>query len=892
MPVASSQKPGSLKDPTVAQLFSTNDPEKRFEDLREIGHGSFGAVFFATDTETNETVAIKKMAFSGKQALEKWQDIIKEVRFLKNIHHQHIVQFRGCYLKEQTCWLIMEYCIGSAADIIEVHRKPLREQEIAAMCEQVLYGLSYLHSLNRIHRDVKAGNILLTDPGVVKLADFGSASLACPAQSFVGTPYWMAPEVILAMDEGQYDDRADIWSLGITCIELAERKPPLFNMNAMSALYHIAQNEAPSLARDPATPWSPRLRTFIESCLKKEPSERMNTARCLEHAFITEPRPVNVLQDLVIRTKAVVRELDNFQYRKMRKLMYLDEQQAGSSSTSELSSLDMEEMDDDLCGGAESTSSRSNSIASYQSSQSAGGLFPGNHSRGGSGAGSLQRRQQRPPIPSHMMPDRNGVDVPDQNHGAGNNGAGNNGAGNNGASNNVTRDDNTTIVSIGDEHDAIASNGPSTTPPLPEQGIPSGHRPPKDEVATLRRSKFSTLRTTKLITREHEEYQRENNMYEQMDGYKRLRQTHQKELKQLEERCAGEVELLRQRLDKEYEQLLQQFQKELQKLHHNHQSELEKKAKANEEMEKKLKKRIVQAQDQDMKNFGNLQKKEYKQNKERAKVELKQRGGSRSAIEAAIRQAKQSMQSQQSEAERRFVREQKTQLELELRRLRRRRILQYHLLEQELLREELNVRSRQLETAHGLLRRHHQQTMEIETGHVNVLQEQKKQHQHSQHESETLNQKQYNNRLNDDLRKRHTLQAKQQPRELKAKEVQIRKQFRQAVKTQTRQYKALQTQLLQTLPKEEHREMVAKLKDEQKRKLALLADQYESTIGSMVQDQTSFDEESTRNGFSLLALSSPSQYASPDATSGSMLSGDGGMASSSSFSSLATTGAP
>lgn len=96
-------------------------------------------------------------------------------------------------------------------------------------------------------RDIKAGNILLTEQGIVKLADFGSAAIKCPANSFVGTPYWMAPEVILAMDEGQYDGKVDVWSLGITCIELAERKPPYFNMNAMSALYHIAQNEAPSL---------------------------------------------------------------------------------------------------------------------------------------------------------------------------------------------------------------------------------------------------------------------------------------------------------------------------------------------------------------------------------------------------------------------------------------------------------------------------------------------------------------------------------------------------------------------------------------------------------------------------------------------------------------------
>ena len=127
-----------------------------------------------------------------------------------------------------------------------------------------------------IFRDIKAGNILLTDTGDIKLADFGSAAIASPANSFVGTPYWMAPEVILAMDEGQYDGKVDVWSLGITCIELAERKPPYFNMNAMSALYHIAQNESPGLA-DPA--WSDVFRHFVDACLQKNPLERPTSER-------------------------------------------------------------------------------------------------------------------------------------------------------------------------------------------------------------------------------------------------------------------------------------------------------------------------------------------------------------------------------------------------------------------------------------------------------------------------------------------------------------------------------------------------------------------------------------------------------------------------------------
>ncbi|MGH0126201.1 UNVERIFIED_CONTAM: hypothetical protein FKN15_026675, partial [Acipenser sinensis] len=201
----------------------------------------------------------------------KWQDIIKEVKFLQKLRHPNTIEYRGCYLREHTAWLVMEYCLGSASDLLEVHKKPLQEVEIAAITHGALQGLAYLHSHNMIHRDVKAGNILLTEPGQVKLGDFGSASIIAPANSFVGTPYWMAPEVILAMDEGQYDGKVDVWSLGITCIELAERKPPLFNMNAMSALYHIAQNESPTLQ---SNHWSDYFRNFVDSCLQKIPQDR------------------------------------------------------------------------------------------------------------------------------------------------------------------------------------------------------------------------------------------------------------------------------------------------------------------------------------------------------------------------------------------------------------------------------------------------------------------------------------------------------------------------------------------------------------------------------------------------------------------------------------------
>lgn len=154
--MAPAPRPGSLKDPEIAELFNKHDPEKIFDDLREIGHGSFGAVYYARCNLTREIVAIKKMSYLGKQSMEKWQDILKEIRFLRQLNHSNTIEYKGCYLHENTAWLVMEYCVGSASDIIEVHKRPLKEDEIAAICDGVLHGLSYLHILGRIHRFVTA----------------------------------------------------------------------------------------------------------------------------------------------------------------------------------------------------------------------------------------------------------------------------------------------------------------------------------------------------------------------------------------------------------------------------------------------------------------------------------------------------------------------------------------------------------------------------------------------------------------------------------------------------------------------------------------------------------------------------------------------------------------
>ena len=167
------------------------------------------------------------------------------------------------------------------------HTQPklLKEVEINQILRNILQGLAYLHTKHVIHRDIKAGNILLTESGVAKIGDFGSASSNWPANSFVGSPYWMAPEVILAMEDGVYTGAADIWSLGITAIEISDKKPPNFSQNPMAALYQIAQSEPPSL--DAQNKWSANLVDLVTSMLQKEPENRPTPEQALQHAYFT-----------------------------------------------------------------------------------------------------------------------------------------------------------------------------------------------------------------------------------------------------------------------------------------------------------------------------------------------------------------------------------------------------------------------------------------------------------------------------------------------------------------------------------------------------------------------------------------------------------------------------
>ncbi|XP_029462829.1 serine/threonine-protein kinase TAO2 isoform X2 [Rhinatrema bivittatum] len=800
----SNARAGSLKDPEVADLFYKEDPEKLFVDLREIGHGSFGAVYFARDVRSNEVVAIKKMSYSGKQSNEKWQDIIKEVRFLQKLQHPNTIEYKGCYLREHTAWLVMEYCLGSASDLLEVHKKPLQEVEIAAITHGALQGLAYLHSHNMIHRDVKAGNILLTEPGLVKLGDFGSASIVAPANSFVGTPYWMAPEVILAMDEGQYDGKVDVWSLGITTIELAERKPPLFNMNAMSALYHIAQNESPVLQ---SNHWSEYIRNFVDSCLQKIPQDRPTSDTLLKHRFLLRERPQTVIMDLIQRTKDAVRELDNLQYRKMKKILFQEAQNGPNAEVPE----EEEEVEQFLQHtGTINSMESSHSVPSMSISASSQSSSVNSLADASDDSGEMAMMQE--------------------------------------GEHTVTS--NSSVIHRLPGHDNIYDD-PYQPEIEPQQSSSAARR----RAYCRNRDHFATIRTASLVTRQIQEHEQDSALREQMTGYKRMRRQHQKQLMALENKLKAELDEHQLRLDKELEAHRSNFGAEADKLSKKHQAIFEKETKAAMAEEKKFQQHILGQQKKELTNLLESQKRQYKLRKEQLKEELHENQSTpkREKQEWLLRQ-KESMQHYQAEEEANLLRRQRQYLELQCRQYKRKMLLARHNLDQDLLREDLNKKQTQKDLECAMLLRQHESTQELEFRHLHTLQRTRTELTRLQHQTELTNQMEYNKRREQELRQKHAAEVRQQPKSLKSKELQIKKQFQDTCKIQTRQYKALRNHLLETTPKSEHKAILKRLKDEQTRKLAILAEQYDHSINEMLSTQALRLDETQEAEYQVLRM--------------------------------------
>ncbi|TMW63714.1 hypothetical protein Poli38472_002655 [Pythium oligandrum] len=274
--------------PMIKSLgLEEEDPEDVFEIQSKEGAGAFGRVFRACYRgEPTRLVALKviPVALEAGQRGEDIENVRREIQFLRECDHPNVVAFYGAYYKDSALWVAMEYCGGGSVGDVRRHRV-LAEDEIAVILRGALHGLAYLHARKKIHRDIKGGNILLTSRGEVKIADFGVSAQLKDTMSrrgtFVGTPYWMSPEMI---QDSEYDYKSDIWSLGITMIELADQTPPLFDEHPMRVLIQIPRNPSP-LVKEPAK-WSPLFTQFLRFCLKKDPMERPSATECLEHAFI------------------------------------------------------------------------------------------------------------------------------------------------------------------------------------------------------------------------------------------------------------------------------------------------------------------------------------------------------------------------------------------------------------------------------------------------------------------------------------------------------------------------------------------------------------------------------------------------------------------------------
>ncbi|XP_060716382.1 STE20-like kinase b [Tachysurus vachellii] len=286
------------------------NPEESWEMIGELGDGAFGKVYKAKNKHSGILAAAKVIDTKTEDELE---DYMVEIDILASCNHDNIVKLLDAFYYESKLWILIEFCGGGAVDAVMLElERPLTEPQIRVVCKQTLEALIYLHEKKVIHRDLKAGNILLSLDGQVKLADFGvSAKNTKTLQrrdSFIGTPYWMAPEVVMCetSKDRPYDYKADIWSLGVTLIEMAQIEPPNHEMNPMRVLLKIAKADPPTLMQP--SKWSPEFSNFLKHALDKNLDNRWSAAQLLQHPFVSNVTDNKPVRELIAEAKAEVTE--------------------------------------------------------------------------------------------------------------------------------------------------------------------------------------------------------------------------------------------------------------------------------------------------------------------------------------------------------------------------------------------------------------------------------------------------------------------------------------------------------------------------------------------------------------------------------------------------------